>query len=121
MIELTTFLILNFLGAFFTIFILAFKTIPEETDESSGWKGMAFVSAIISAIIWLVCMVAVLDIGVIQPYAFISGSTVVTGSVTVHYPDTWPFMFVYVLATIIPFVLLLFLWPESWKNIGKRE
>jgi hypothetical protein len=83
MIELTTFLILNFLGAFFTIFIIAFKTIPEEQDGSS-WKGMAFISAIISTIIWLVCMVAVLDIGVIQPYAFISGSTVVTGSVTVH-------------------------------------
>ena len=121
MIELTTFLILNFLGAFFTLLIFIFKTIPEEKDESSGWKGLAFVSAIISTIIWLICMVAVLDIGIIQPYAFISGTTVITGSVTVRYPDTWPFMLVYALITIIPFVLLLFLWPESWKNIGRKE
>lgn len=120
MIELTTFLILNFLGAFFTILILGFKTLPDEKgDEAGGWQGLAFIAAIVSTILWLICMITVLDIGVIQPYVFISGTTVTSGSFSVSYPGTWPFMIVYALVSITPFVLLLFLWPETWrKNKG---
>lgn len=121
MVELTTFLILNFLGAFFTALILCFKSLPDESgDEAGGWQGLAFLAAIVSTIIWLVCMASSFGIGTIDSYAVEVGGVLETGSVTTVFPDTWPFAILYALISVLPFVLILFLWPESWRK-NKRE
>jgi len=124
MIELNLFIILNILGAITTLLILAFKQLPadEENDEAGGWRGMAFLCAIISTIIWLVLAVSSISIGYTQPYALIdtNTSTVITGTYTVTFPDTWPFSLVYALISVLPFVLILYLWPETWRK-NKNE
>lgn len=122
MIELTLFIIMNVLGAIFTLLIIAFKQLPEEQNNpSGGWQGMAFLAAIISTIIWICIAAASISIGYTQPYTAIDNSTLITGSYQIVFADTWPFALIYAMISVLPFVLILFLWPESWKNIGKKE
>jgi hypothetical protein len=115
MVELTLFLILNLIGVFFTLLILIFKTIPENEKESS-WKGLSFLAAVIATIIWLICAVGSLSVGTVSSYAAVVGGVVVTGSFSMVIPDTWPFVLVYCLVSIIPFILLIYLWPEAWLS-----
>jgi len=125
MIELTLYIILNVLGAIFTLLIIAFKQLPAETNketgQSEGWQGMAFLAAIISTIIWLCIAAASISIGYTQPYTAIDNTTLVTGSYEIVFANTWPLSLIYAMISVLPFVLILFLWPESWKNIGKKE
>lgn len=115
MIELDIFLLLNFLGALFTILIIGFKTLPSDDDEIGGWQGIAFIAAIVACIIWLVCGVAAVDLGYSQQSFSMTGGTITPSTYQVRYNDTWPLAIVYVLISIIPFVLLFYLFPETWK------
>lgn len=118
MIDYTLFLLMNVLGILFTALIIAFKNLPEG-DEVSGWQGISFVCAIVALIIWLCLAVISLDIGYVQPYALSQNDTIITGSYDVHFTGTWPLCIVYALISIIPFVLLFYLFPETWRG-GKE-
>lgn len=118
MIDYTLFILMNILGILFTALIIAFKNLPEG-DEVSGWQGIAFLCAIVGLIIWLSLAVVSLSIGYVQPYAIIVNDSLETGSYMVPFEGTWPLSIVYALISIIPFVLLFYLFPETWR--GKRE
>jgi hypothetical protein len=122
-VELTTFLILNFLAALFTVLIICFKLLPaEQGDELGGWQGIAFISTIISTIIWLVCAASCLGIGTISSYAVfnVTSGAIETGSVLTVFPDTSSFALIYVLISVLPFVLIFYLWPETWRKSNKE-
>jgi len=118
MIDYTLFLLMNILGILFTVLIIAFKNLPEG-DELSGWQGISFVCAIVALIIWMCLAVVCLDIGYIEPYAILQNNTIITGTYNVQFEGTWTLSIVYALISIIPFVLLFYLFPETWR--GNRE
>jgi hypothetical protein len=115
LIDIELFLLLNILGLVFTFLILAFRSSPDEE-----WKGIAFLCAIVSTVLWLTCAVISVDIGTTTTYASVVDGSLVTGVVRTAYEGTWPLAFVYCLVSVIPFLLLLFLFPDSWKDIFKR-
>lgn len=121
MMELSLFIILNILGAIFTILIIAFKQLPDERgDDAGGWQGISFIASIIAVIIWIILAVSSINLGYTQPYTAIDNTTLITGSYEIVYPNTWPFALIYSLISILPFVLIFFLWPETWrKNKGE--
>jgi Mn2+/Fe2+ NRAMP family transporter len=114
MIDISIFILLNGLAMFFTIMILAFKQLPEEKPGETGWAGLSLLCAVIATIIWITVGVISLDIGIVQAYAVLNGGTIVTGTVSTRFDNTWPLVFMYILASIIPFILIFFFWPETW-------
>lgn len=115
MIDYSLFLLMNVLATIFTLLIIGFKQLPEG-DDISGWQGISFICAIISMIIWLSLAATSLDIGYIQPYALWANSTLMTGSYNIQFTGTYPLSFVYSLISIVPFVLLFYLFPASWRK-----
>ncbi len=111
---------MNILGAIVTILILGFKQLPETNDEADGWRGMSFLCAIIATIIWISTAVMSINLGFTQSYAVFnnSSSSITAGSYTVVFPNTWPLALVYALISILPFVLIFYLWPDSWRKKG---
>lgn len=117
MIDYTLFLLMNILAIVFTVLIIAFKELPEEQEnEISGWQGISFVCAIVSLIIWISLAVASLDVGYMQPYVLGINETVTTGAYQVSFTGTWPLALAYCLISIVPFILLFYLFPETWKG-----
>ena len=116
------------LAVFFTLLIPIFMKFPDthrpnidlnspevETAES-GLKGLALIVAVISFIFWVLLAAGSVSIKYLYFYHVDN-----TAYVYEHiYTNTGPLAWLFIGCSIIPFLLLLFLIPESWKGVSTR-
>ena len=114
--ELILFIFLTFICLFATVIFLVVRSLPEREEDSKGWPGMEFIFIVIAAILWISVGISAIDLE--TTFVYSSGSDYYT--YVMEYANTWPITLIYVIISIPHVMLVLFLWPESWKDNKPR-
>jgi len=118
-------ILLTILALFLTILIPIFLKIKIPTkfkDVELPLTGMGFLSAIMSFLFFISAAGACLHNGLYKTFVFgvESGGGIITDTYVLYYSHNWVLATLFIGISIIPFMLFLFLVPESWKDQGAK-